>query len=84
MVIDKFTNDIENYKICAANGEQMFGIQSFDTETQEAEMMMLADAKVIEVILPDGTRKFETRGSGITIQRIKLEGAYATYRGVRV
>jgi DUF2075 family protein len=84
MVIDKNTRNIQDYKIHAANGEMIFGIHSFDTQTGEAEMAVVEDARTLAEVQPDGSLRHAVRGSGVTIKKIKLDGAYATYRGVRV
>lgn len=84
MVINKDTKNLQDYKIHAENGEQIFGLQSFDTETCEADMMMLTEARTLDIALPDGSRQHKVQGSGLTVKRVKLDGAYATFRGKRV
>lgn len=84
MVINKNTPNVAGYKIHSSNGEQIMGIASFDTETGEAEMMVIPDAKMLAEVLPDGSKRHVVKGSKLEIKRVKLEGAYATFRGKRV
>lgn len=84
MIISKNTPGIQHYKIHAESGEQIHGLASFDTVTYEAEAMVIPDARVVTAVNADGSKEHHVRGSRVEIKKIKIDGAYATFRGQRV
>lgn len=84
MIIDKKTPNLDGYKIHSADGELILGVVRFDTKTCEADRMVLPDAKRVSVRTESGGEHFHMKGSKVVTERIKLDGAYATFRGQRV
>lgn len=76
--------DAKDYAVCTANGQPIFGLKSFDTETGEGEMMVIDHAQQLTEIMADGTKKHHVKGTGISVKKVKIEGAYATYKGQRI
>lgn len=84
MIIDMNTPDLVNYSVHYPNGFPILGAQSFDTETCEAEIATAASVCFLGTVQKDGSVAYKAAVDKLEVKKIKIEGAYATYKGQKV